>query len=65
MNTFEEEGIYEEGYETAAHRVLHVEEGNNYNALNVKSLEDGTYKFQLTNDKGEQKTTTVTIDRSK
>jgi len=55
----------EEGYETAAHRVLRVEDGNNYNALNVKSLEDGTYKFQLTDDKGAQKTTTVTINRSK
>lgn len=55
----------EEGYETAAHRVLRVEDGNNYNALNVKSLEDGTYKFQLTDAKGDQKTTTVTINRSK
>lgn len=55
----------EEGYETAAHRVLQVEDGNNYNALNVKSLEDGTYKFQLTDAEGREKTTTVTINRNK
>lgn len=55
----------EEGYETAAHRILQVEDGNNYNALNVKSLEDGTYKFQLTDAEGREKTTTVTINRNK
>lgn len=56
----------EEGYETAAHRVLDVENGNNYNALNVKSLEDGTYKFQLTDETtGAQKTKTVIINRQK
>ncbi len=42
----------EEGYELAAHRVLKVEEGNNYRALNVKSLQDGTYTFQLISDDG-------------
>ena len=53
----------EEGYSIAANRILKVEEGNNYNALNVKSLEDGTYKFQLTDENGAEKTTTVTINR--
>lgn len=55
----------EEGYQLAANRVLQVQDGNNYNALNVKSLEDGTYKFQLTDAEGRQKTTTVTINREK
>lgn len=55
----------EEGYSIAANRILKVEEGNNYNALNVKSLEDGTYKFQLTDENGAEKTTTVTINRNK
>ncbi len=55
----------EEGYELAANRVLSVENGNNYNALNVESLEDGTYKFQLTDESGAEKTTTVTINRKK
>lgn len=53
----------EEGYETAAHNTLQVEGGNNYNALNVKSLEDGTYKFQLTDEFGAEKTQTITINR--
>jgi len=55
----------EEGYELAANRVLQVQDGNNYNALNVKSLEDGTYKFQLTDETGAEKTQTVTINRNK
>lgn len=55
----------EEGYELAANRVLQVEDGNNYNALNVKSLEDGTYKFQLTDENGAEKTKTVVIKREK
>lgn len=55
----------EEGYELAANRVLQVQDGNNYNALNVKSLEDGTYKFQLTDESGAEKTQTVTIKRAK
>lgn len=55
----------EEGYELAANRTLRVEDGNNYNALNVKSLPDGTYKFQLTGEDGAEKTTTVTINRNK
>ncbi|BDS11771.1 T9SS C-terminal target domain-containing protein [Aureispira anguillae] len=53
----------EEGYELAANRVLKLESGNNYNALNVKTLEDGTYKFQITDETGAEKTTTVTINR--
>ncbi|BDS15194.1 T9SS C-terminal target domain-containing protein [Aureispira anguillae] len=55
----------EEGYQLAANRILQVQDGNNYNALNVKSLEDGTYKFQLTDAEGREKTTTVTINRQK
>jgi hypothetical protein len=55
----------EEGYELAANRILQVEDGNNYNALNVKSLEDGTYKFQLTDENGAEKTQTVIINRNK
>lgn len=55
----------EEGYELAANRVLSIENGSNYNALNVKSLSDGTYKFQLTDETtGEEKTKTITIDRN-
>ncbi len=55
----------EEGYELAANRVLKIESGNNYNALNVRSLNEGTYKFQLTDEQGAEKTQTVTIIRKK
>ena len=55
----------EEGYQLAANRILQVEGGNNYNALNVQSLEDGTYKFQLMDAEGAETTRTVTIKREK
>jgi hypothetical protein len=51
----------EEGYELAAHRQLQINDGNNYNALNVTSLEDGTYIFKLTDGKGNEITKEVTI----
>jgi hypothetical protein len=53
----------EEGYELAAHRVLKVSEGNNYNALNVQSLEDGTYIFELQDAEGAAITRKVTVKR--
>ncbi len=53
----------EEGYELAADRIIQVQDGNNYNALNVKSLSDGTYKFVLTDDSGAEKVATVRIAR--
>ncbi|WMX14658.1 MULTISPECIES: hypothetical protein [unclassified Aureispira] len=55
----------EEGYKTAAHRVLQVEDGNNYNALNVQSLEDGTYKFVIEDETGASKTKTIVINKDK
>ncbi|WMX12819.1 MULTISPECIES: hypothetical protein [unclassified Aureispira] len=55
----------EEGYRVAANRVIKVDNGNNYNALNVKTLEDGTYKFLITDESGAEKTTTLTINRNK
>lgn len=54
----------EEGYKTAAHRVLQVEDGNNYNALNVQSLEDGTYKFVIEDETGASKTKTIVINKN-
>lgn len=56
----------EEGYGQAANRVLQVEDGNNYNALNVKSLPDGTYQFKLIDETtGAEKVQNVTINRNK
>ena len=54
----------EEGYELAAHRVMKVEEGNSYRAMNVESLEDGTYMFQLTDAEGQELTREVKINRN-
>lgn len=53
----------EEGYEVAAHRILEVNEGNSYRALNVKSLKDGTYTFQLTDKNGAELKKKVAIKR--
>ena len=55
----------EEGYELAAHRVMEVTEGSNYRALNVESLSDGTYLFQISDETGAEKTQKVTIQRNK
>ena len=53
----------EEGYELAAHRVMEVTEGSNYRALNVETLEDGTYMFQITDESGAELNRKVTIQR--
>ncbi len=53
----------EEGYELAAHRVMEITEGSNYRNLNVKSLEDGTYMFQISDESGAEMTRKVTIKR--
>lgn len=53
----------EEGYELAAHRELSVEDGENYRALNVQSLEDGNYTFQLTDENGAELKKTVTVKK--
>lgn len=55
----------EEGYKVAANRIIQLDGGNNYNALNVKTLEDGTYKFEISDETGARKTTTLTINRNK
>jgi hypothetical protein len=53
----------EEGYELAAHRVMEVTEGSNYRALNVESMEDGTYMFEVTDETGASLRKQVTIKR--
>lgn len=55
----------EEGFTPHANRVLQVEDGNNYNALNVSALPDGTYQFKLTDENGAEKVKSVTINRNK
>ncbi len=41
----------EEGFQTVANNTMSVNEGENYKALNVASLPNGTYLFKLRNDK--------------
>ena len=55
----------EEGYETAAHRVLSLDKGNNYNALNVSTLADGTYIFEIQDAEGNTQSQTVNVKRQK
>lgn len=53
----------EEGFEMAANNTISVTKGNNYKALNVKSLENGTYIFKLKDEAGKELTRQVTVDR--
>lgn len=52
----------EEGYSMAANNAISVTAGNNYKALNVKSLSNGIYYFKLKDDAGKELTRKVTID---
>jgi hypothetical protein len=51
----------EEGYEMAANNKFDVNEGNNYKALNVTSMESGDYLFRLKDDSGRELVRTVSI----
>jgi hypothetical protein len=51
----------EEGYNYAANNTFVVNEGNNYKALNVSTLEDGDYLFRLKDDQGKELARTVSI----
>lgn len=53
----------EEGHELSAHRIFKIDQGNNYRALNVESLDDGTYLFELIDSKDEIIQRTVKIQR--
>lgn len=52
----------EEGYEIVGTNEFIVSEGNNYKGLNIKSLEDGTYIFKLTNEEGKELTKTFKVE---
>lgn len=53
----------EEGFEMAANNTISVTKGDNYKALNVKSLNEGTYFFKLKDDAGKELTRQVKIER--
>jgi hypothetical protein len=40
----------EEGFQTVANNTFNINEGENYKALNVESLENGNYLFKIRND---------------
>jgi len=44
----------EEGFSVAAHNQLTVNEGQNYKALNVASLKEGSYLFRIKDKKGRE-----------
>lgn len=52
----------EEGYNLAANNSFVVNEGNNYKALNVNTLDNGDYLFRLKDDQGRELARTVSID---
>lgn len=51
----------EEGFEMAANNRISLQEGTNYKALNVKSLEDGQYIFLLKDDYGREMMRKITV----
>ena len=58
--------IYDEdGFEKISRNEFKVEEGNNYKALNVKTLENGNYVLRLKDDKGNELERKVGIDHKK
>jgi hypothetical protein len=52
----------EEGFETVANTSTKIEIGNNYKAINIKTLEDGAYIFELSNADGESITQKIYVD---
>jgi hypothetical protein len=51
----------EEGFQLAAHNQFQVNKGENYKALNVNSLENGSYTFRLTDKEGKELSRSVNI----
>lgn len=51
----------EEGFETVANTTTVLSVGKNYKALNVRTVEDGSYIFELSNENGEKFTKIVEI----
>lgn len=51
----------EEGYAMVANNKFDITQGNNYKALNVKSLDNGSYTFRLKDDMGKELSRTVNV----
>jgi hypothetical protein len=52
----------EEGYGMVANNKFDINEGSNYKALNVNSMESGDYVFRIKDDQGKELERTVSID---
>lgn len=48
------EMLDEEGFTTVANNQFQITQGNNYKALNVQSLDNGTYNFRLKDNQGKE-----------
>lgn len=55
----------EEGFAMVANNKFEVTEGNNYKALNVHTLDNGTYTFRLKDDAGKELNRQVTVAAEK
>lgn len=55
------EMLDEEGFTTVANNQFQVNQGNNYKALNVQSLDNGTYNFRLKDAQGKELNRTVKV----
>lgn len=55
------EVLDEEGFSTVANNQFQVNQGNNYKALNVQSLDNGSYNFRLTDKQGRELNRTVMV----
>jgi hypothetical protein len=55
----------EEGFAMVANNKFNVTEGNNYKALNVNSLDAGSYNFRLKDDSGKELNRVVTVAEEK
>jgi hypothetical protein len=55
----------EEGFALVANNKFDINEGNNYKALNVNSLENGTYTFRIKDDTGKELNRTIEVVAAK
>jgi len=55
----------EEGFALVANNKFDINKGNNYKALNVNSLENGTYTFRIKDDNGRELNRTVEVVAAK
>lgn len=55
----------EEGFGMVANNKFEINEGNNYKALNVQTLDNGSYNFRLKDESGRELNRTIEVAASK